>query len=127
MFVRIFLIVNFVCIGLIGLAYLYDPNLLLSQYGLETGSIGIDNMLRSTYGGVFLSVSLIFLIGVLNNKRRQDALFVAALFMGGLAIGRLTSIALVGTPPTAMMLLLYYECAAVLIAFVLYSRSTQTA
>ena len=43
---RIYLALNFAVIGLIAVAYLYDPNLLLSRYGLETGSIGMDNMLR---------------------------------------------------------------------------------
>ena len=120
---RLFLGLNAAMIGLIGLAYLYDPNLLLGRYGLKTGGAGLDNMLRSTYGGVFVGVAAIFLLGALHDTRRRDALALAAIFMGGLALGRLMSIASLGAPPASLMPLLYYEIAAAIIAAALYSRS----
>ncbi|MEM9279321.1 MAG: DUF4345 domain-containing protein [Pseudomonadota bacterium] len=127
MVARIYLIFNFLCIGLIGLGYLYDPNLLLGQYGLEAGSSGMDNMLRSTYGGVFIAVAFIFLVGFLNANRRSDALGIALIFFAGLAVGRLASILSVGLPPSSIMPLLYYEIVAALIASGLYFRPSQTA
>lgn len=120
---RIFLGLNAVLIGLIGLAYLYDPNFMLGRYGLETGSAGLDNMLRSTYGGVFVGVAAIFLFGALRDSRRRDALALAAIFMAGLAVGRLMSIASIGAPPASIMPLLYYEAIAALIAYTLFLRS----
>ena len=86
MMARLFLGLNAAVIGLIGLVYLYDPNLLLGRYGLETGGAGLDNMLRSTYGGVFVGVAAIFLLGALHDTRSRDALALAAIFMGGLAL-----------------------------------------
>lgn len=119
---RIYLYINVLAIGMIGLAYLYNPNLLLANYGLEAGSSGMDNMLRSGYGGVFVAVALLFLFGALNEGRRRDALGFAALFFGALAIGRIASILAVGAPPASIMPLLYYEIAAAVIALVLYRR-----
>ena len=121
---RVYLALNAVGIGLIGLAYLYQPNLLLSQYGLGVESVGVDNMIRSTYGGVFLAAAAIFVAGVFHPKRLGDALGFAALFMGGLALGRLASIASVGAPPEGVLLLLYYEAAAAVVAAGLYLRSS---
>ena len=117
---RIVLALNALAIGSIGLLYLYDPNLLLARYDLETGSAGMDNMLRSTYGGVFVGAALIFLMGALLPRRRRDALGFLTIFMAGSALGRIASIAAVGAPPAAIMPLLYYECAVTIIALVLF-------
>lgn len=123
MIAKIYLALNAISIGLIGLLYLYDPNLLLARYDLETGSAGMDNMLRSTYGGVFIGAAGIFLLGLLSPKRRRDAIGFAVIFMAGSAAGRLASIASVGAPPASIMPLLYYECAAAVIGLILYLRS----
>ncbi len=119
---RIFLAFNAIAIGLIGVLYLYDPNLLLARYDLETGSTGMDNMLRSAYGGIFVGAAALFLLGAIHPARRRDSLGFVAIFMIGAAIGRLASMAAVGAPPATIMPLLYFECVAALIALYLYSR-----
>jgi hypothetical protein len=126
MIVRLYLGLNALSIGLIGLLYLYDPNLLLARYGLETGSAGMDNMLRSTYGGVFVGAAGIFLLGVLDGARRRGALGFAAIFMAGSALGRIASIVSVGAPPAAILPLLYYEIAAAIIGVFLYLRTSRS-
>ena len=120
MIARIFLAFNALAIGVIGLTYLYDPNLLLTRYDLQTGSAGMDNMLRSTYGGIFLVSAAVFLFGAFTEKRRQDAVLFVAIFMSGAAIGRVASIIAVGTPPPAIMPLLYFEIIMMVFALVLY-------
>lgn len=124
MIVRFFLGLMALSIGSIGLLYLYDPNLLLARYDLMAGSAGMDNMLRSAYGGLFLTCSLVFLLGVFSEARRRDALAFVAIFMTGAAIGRIASILAVGSPPSTIMPLLYFEIAATAIALVLYFRKT---
>lgn len=122
---RLFLAFIALSIGMIGILYLYDPNLLLARYDLATGSTGMDNMLRSTYGGLFLASALIFLLGVFVADRRRDALAFVAIFMTGAGLGRIASILAVGTPPSAIMPLLYFEIAATVIAVALYLRTPQ--
>lgn len=120
---RLFLALNAIAIGLIALAYLYDPNLLLARYGLETDSPGMDNMLRSTYGGLYLVLAALFATGVFVAKRRRDALIFLLLFMGGNAIGRTASIVFAGMPPQSIMPLLAYEVVVAVVAGILAVRS----
>ena len=119
---RIFLGFIALSIGTIGILYLYDPNLLLARYDLAAGNPGMDNMLRSTYGGLFLVSAAMFAMGIFITDRRRDTLAFVALFMTGAAIGRIASIIAVGIPPSTIMPLLYFEIAAALIAAVLYVR-----
>ena len=123
MMARIFLGFIALSIGMIGVLYLYDPNLLLARYDLATGSPGMDNMLRSTYGGLFLTSAFIFALGIFINARRRDALAFVVIFMTGAALGRIASMIAVGSPPDAIMPLLYFEIAATLIAIVLFART----
>ncbi len=120
---RIFLTINALAIGSIGLFYLIDPNLLLARYGLETGSVGMDNMLRSTYGGLFLVSAAIFALGVFSAHYRRDVLAFVAIFMFGSALGRVVSIISVGEPPAAIMPLLYFEIIVTIIALILCFRT----
>ena len=123
MIARLFLGFIALSIGSIGILYLYDPNLLLARYDLSADSSGMDSMLRSTYGGLFLTSSLIFAMGVFVARRRADALAFVAIFMTGAALGRIVSIVAAGMPPATIMPLLYFEIAATVIALVLYVRA----
>jgi len=120
---RTVLVLNAAVIGLIGLAYLYDPNLLLANYGLSADSPGMDNMLRSSYGGLFAAIAVLFALGAVNGSRTSDSLALLALFMGGLAVGRIASIALAGAPDPSMYTLLGYEAAVSVFALFLYRRT----
>lgn len=125
MVARIFLAFNAIVIALIGILYLLEPNLLLARYELETGSVGMDNMLRAAYGGIFVGASAVFFMGVLDPNRRRDALGFVAIFMSGAAVGRIASIVATGMPHPVIMSLLYYEAIAALIALTLYMRAAQ--
>lgn len=120
---RMILILNAIVIGSIGLAYLVNPNLLLANYGLSVGEIGMDNMLRSTYGGLFVAMAGLFALGGFAEARQRDALGVLALFMGGLAVGRIASLTLAGAPDASMHMLLAYEATVFVIAVSLYRRT----
>ncbi len=121
-----FLLLNSTVIGLIGAAYLYDPNLLLANYGLSVDNPGMDNMLRSSYGGLFFALAPLFALGAVKKTRRADALILVSLFMGGLAVGRIASLLLAGAPDPSMYSLLAYEAVACVIALFL-SRSVVSA
>lgn len=122
MTVRIFLALNALMIGAIGVLYLYDPNLLLARYDLQTGSVGMDNMLRATYGGLYLVCAVIFSVGVFHPARQRDSLAFVALFMFGAGLGRAVSVGLAGLAPRSVMALLYVEIALFILAVVLLWR-----
>lgn len=118
----VFLGFNAVAIGLIGLGYLYNPNLLLARYGLETGSAAMDNMLRGAYGGLFVGVAAAFAYGAFVPARTTDALLLTLLFMGGFALGRGVSIVRVGSPGRLVSGLLGYEIITSILSAILYAR-----
>lgn len=126
MIAKIFLSLNALIIGGVALTYLIDPNLLLARYGLETGSAGMDNMLRATYGGLYLACAAIFALGVVFVARLRDSVAFVGIFMTGAAIGRIVSIAAAGSPPESIMPLLYVEIFMAIVAAVLLFR-TKTA
>lgn len=119
---RIFLGFNAIVIGLIGLAYLYDPNLLLARYGLETGGAAMDNMLRAVYGGLFVGIAALLALGVVKADRLRDMLGLATIFFASQAIGRIASVALAGSPASTVLGLLYYELAATAIGLLLFLK-----
>lgn len=121
---KLFLAFIALSIGAIGILYLYDPNILLARYDLETGKPGMDNMLRATYGGLFLTSTFIFLMGIFVPSRRRDALIFVAIFMSGNAIGRIASMVTVGAPPSSIIPLLYFEVAATVMAIALALTSS---
>ena len=127
MFARIYLGLNAIVLGLIGLGYLYNPNLLLARYGLETGSIGMDNMLRATYGVVSLGLAALFLIGILRPARCRDTIGLVTIIMASFAFGRIASFVSAGLPPSSIMGLFYYEVALTLIGLFLYFRNSNQA
>ncbi len=122
---RIYLALNAIAIGFVGLAYLADPNLLLARYGLETGSAGMDSMLRSAYGGVFLASAGLFLLGVFDERRRRDIVGFTTLFMAGAALGRLVSLILAGPAPASIIPLLASEITMAALGLFLFLRSKQ--
>lgn len=124
---RLVLIVNAIAIGVIGLFYTFDPNLLLARYGLAVDAPGLDSMLRATYGGLYLFCAGIFALGVFRAARRKDALAFLAIFMAGSALGRIASIASVGMPPASILPLLFYELAFAIIAGFLFVRQAPAA
>ncbi|MEM0977025.1 MAG: DUF4345 family protein [Pseudomonadota bacterium] len=109
MLTRIFLWVNVFVLGSIGGAYLIDPNLLLGFYGLSLGSVGLDNMMRATYGGLFVGLAVLLVFAVMSTGRQRDAVILVSVVMGGLALGRLASLLGAGMPPSNLFGLLFYE------------------
>ncbi|MEM9724161.1 MAG: DUF4345 domain-containing protein [Pseudomonadota bacterium] len=118
---KIFLILNALIIFSIGCAYLYDPNLLLANYGEQLSSVALDNLLRATYGGLFIASAAFMALGAWREPRLRDALMFTALFMAAQAVGRMVSFAAAGAPPEAMAPLLYFEVAVAAIGLALWA------
>ena len=121
---RYLLLFTGVTIALIGLAYCVDPNLLLSRYGITVVGISEDNMYRGAYGGLFVTLGIAMAYGFFSAQFQRSATLLALLFMGGFAIGRVASIALVGMPHDQILSLLIFEIAtSITFAWLLFSGS----
>jgi len=78
----------FAAIGVLGL---YSPIDVIGATGLQAPNIGARSEVRATYGGVYLLFGLYFLWSAFRNGWRLPALRVAAVFLGGLVLGRVVS------------------------------------
>lgn len=92
------LIVSVIFIVPIALVYGVCPELTLSQvFGIKIDTINLTNIFRAMMG-LYLGVSAVWIIGILKPKFWITATVTNIVFMGGLAAGRLVSLAVDGVP-----------------------------
>lgn len=114
---------NAITIGLIGVAYLIDPNILLAHYNMAVTDAGFDNFFRSGAGGLFLAMAIGFGLGAVKPEQARSSLLMLLLFMGGLALGRAVSMASMGLSHPMLGFVFAYEVLAALIAAWLLKRT----
>lgn len=96
-------------IGLIGVGYLVSPDFMYGLYGIEITSVNEFSMVRGAYGGLFVTFSILFLLGAI-----YPGLFVSSLvglftFMFGFALGRLSALLIEGEPSLIILGLILFE------------------
>lgn len=96
-------------IAALGASYLVDPNLVLNVYGFSIQSASEANLFRAACGGMFVGFALLFCAGALKAQLARTAQFALLAFMGGLAIGRLVSMATDGVPHVVLVVALAVE------------------
>jgi len=124
---RIFLAFMALGLGFVGVSYLIDPNILLVRYELSVADAGMDNMLRSAYGGFFLATAFYILLGAARPVQTRDTVGLVCLLMTGAALGRVVSIAVMGMAHPMITNLLVFEVVTAVLAAVLYVRSQPAA
>jgi ABC-type uncharacterized transport system permease subunit len=97
-----------------GLSHLSLPQAMLALHGLELTTISAYSDVRAGYGGLYVSLGLVFLGGVVSGQVRELALLMLAAVTGGLAAGRLLSLAVDGAPSWTAWVLLAIELLAAL-------------
>ena len=92
------LITSIIFIIPIALVYGLYPKITLSQlFDIKVETINLKNIFRAIMG-LYLGITAIWIIGVLKPKFWITATLTNIVFMGGLAVGRLLSLALDGLP-----------------------------
>ncbi len=125
---RCLLLLTGATLALIGVTYCLDPNLLLARYELSVVGASDDNMYRGAYGGLFITLGAAIGYGFFSAPSRRTSTMIALLFMGGFALGRMSSILALGMPHQQIIGLLVFElCAAAMFAwFLLAERRSWT-
>lgn len=98
-------------VGAIGLAYLAVPSRVLAVYGVTLRSVTELAIIRSAYGGLFVSFAVLFELGARRAELARAALAALAVFMGGFALGRIVSLAVDGVPHPLLVAILVVEVA----------------
>lgn len=95
-----------------GLAGLLVPAMIAAPIDLDLAGASAHNEIRANYGGMHLGMCALFVAGVLSEEARRPATILLTVFTGGLATGRLLSLAADGWPNNFVLQLLMLEVAA---------------
>ena len=105
---------------LIGANTFVDPLAAMTPVELNVDTVSARNELRANYGGLQLGMGLLLLAGFREPRITASALLAQALLVGGLAVGRATSIALDGLPNTFVLGLLAVEATTAIVSLALF-------
>lgn len=124
---RVFLL--FCAVGLVPIALSYGakPSASLNVlFGISVDTTNLTHILRAIMG-LYLAMVLIWLLGAFENSLTGPALVSCAVFMLGLAAGRVLSLILDGLPHWLLIVYAVLEVVLGLIAIVLYREDKSTA
>lgn len=112
---------------LIGANTFHDPLAAMAPVELNINTVSALNELRATYGGLQIGMGLYLLAGIACKSMTRPALLAQALIVGGLASGRLISIALDGLPNAFVQGLVVLESVTALLSLALFLRQPKIA
>src|SRR5262245_11962653 len=98
LWIREIVVLNAVVFVGFGLALLAFPSELAALVDIELRSASALADARAMYGGLSLSVGAFFVLGLRRESWFVPSLFLVAASSGGLALGRIVSIAVSGMP-----------------------------
>jgi len=96
-----------------GLLYLVAPQMMLDVPAIKLQSVNDHHLVRAAYGGGFLGIAALFVLGAVRPRHEQASLLAVCFLLSGFAAGRIYSIAIDGVPS---LLFVGVLCAEVLFA-----------
>ena len=106
----------------VGLTGLVSPDSLFDPLGVALTSVAGRNEVRAAYGGMHLGLGALLLSSAWRPAQRRAGLWLVAAFMGGLALGRFSSLLLDGAPGAFVVRLWIPEALAGIAAVVLLAK-----
>lgn len=94
---------------LVGLLHLLAPQMMMQAPAIELSSVNHLHIIRAAYGGAYLGIAALFLLGTFKTDLRQASLIAVALLFAGFAVGRIVSILLDGIPVPLYLAVLAFE------------------
>lgn len=82
----------------VGALHLINPQMMMNTPGVELSTVNYLHIVRAAYGGSYLGMACLFLLGAFGRIDRHFALLSVVVLFSGFAVGRLVSIALDGPP-----------------------------
>jgi hypothetical protein len=107
--IREIVLINAVVYLAFGVALLLFPAALARLVDIELRSPSAFADLRAIYGGLATSVGLLFALGLRREGWFLPSLFLVMASSAGLALGRIYSVAVSGTPGTLVLIMLATE------------------
>jgi hypothetical protein len=82
----------------VGLLHLLAPQMMMRGPGIDLATVNHLHVVRAAYGGAYLGIAALFLVGALRLIDARMALVSVLLIFSGFAFGRVVSLALDGWP-----------------------------
>jgi len=82
----------------VGGLHLFNPQMMMNTPAIELSTVNHLHIIRAAYGGAYLGIACLFLLGALGRLDRRFALMSVLILFTGFALGRLFSMAVDGPP-----------------------------
>ena len=82
----------------VGALHLLAPQMMMKDPGIELSTVNHLHVIRAAYGGAYMGMGVLFLLGAFKREFTRYSLVAIAVLFGGFALGRLFSIAVDGMP-----------------------------
>lgn len=93
----------------IGALHLVAPQMMMATPGVELPTVNHRHVIRAAYGGAYLGIGALFLLGLVRERLREASLIAVAVIFAGFALGRLVSLAVDGAPVALYLAVLAFE------------------
>lgn len=100
----------------VGALHLFAPQMMMDTPRISLTSTNHLHVIRAAYGGAYLGIAALFLLGVMKPAYRRTSLIAVALIFAGFALGRIVSIALDGVPVALYLGVLAFEVTFAILA-----------
>jgi hypothetical protein len=103
---------------IVGTLHLIAPQMMMKTPNIDLSTVNHLHVIRAAYGGAYLGIAALFLLGLFRDHARAFALLAVSVLFGGFAFGRLVSILLDGVPVALYIAVLAVEVILAGLAFV---------
>lgn len=93
----------------VGALHLIAPQMMMDVPKIVLSSTNHLHVIRAAYGGAYLGIAALFLLGAVRPEHQRSSLLAVAILFAGFAFGRLVSIALDGVPVTLYLAVMAFE------------------
>jgi hypothetical protein len=107
----------------IGALHLVAPQMMMDAPKVQLTSTNHFHVIRTAYGGAYLGIAALFLLGLLRPTYERTSLIAVALLFCGFAVGRLYSIAVDGLPVPLYLAVLAFELVFATLALLALRKS----
>jgi hypothetical protein len=101
----------------VGALHLVAPRMMMETPRIELTTVNHLHAIRAAYGGAYLGMAALFLLGLFRERLRAFSLLCVSVLFGGFVLGRLISIALDGMPVSLYIAVLAFEMTFAGLAF----------
>lgn len=120
---RVTLIGAGVMMLVIGALHLVAPQMMMEAPKIQLTSTNHYHVIRAAYGGAYLGIAALFLLGLFRPEHQPTSLLSVALLFYGFAVGRLYSILADGLPVALYLAVLAFEVLFATMAVLTLRRS----